>query len=225
MSLRERRHLRIAAQLNAKPLGCIHRFSRHMPSSIAHASVAIILSPVLGVRLISRRLLGIGAVAGGCAAAPALPRAGRDCRRAPPRAHPDAAHGAHRAGPTTRHESTASRASGVPLSAAPSRGHAAERRVGHGYHRHPDRQRLCVPGRGAGLGEPSRTQLARVDHPGHHVLPGGRRGGCLALPNHSPVASRYLPRLRLYRKTGALLPRDRSMATALRRESRSPSGR
>ena len=48
---------------------------------------------------------------------------------------------------------------------------------------------------------------------------------CLALPNHSPVASRYLPRLRLYRKTGPLLPRDRSMATAWRRESRSPSGR
>ncbi len=46
-----------------------------------------------------------------------------------------------------------------------------------------------------------------------------------ALPNHSPVASRYLPRLRLYRKTGPLLPRDRSMATALHRESRSPLGR
>ena len=45
------------------------------------------------------------------------------------------------------------------------------------------------------------------------------------LPNHSPVASRYLPRLRLYRETGPLLVRDRSMATALRRESRSPLGR
>ena len=64
-----------------------------------------------------------------------------------------------------------------------------------------------------------------IERPNPPTKPTAPPSHCLALPNHSPVASRYLPRLRLYRKTGPLLPRDRSMATALRRESRSPLGR
>lgn len=64
-----------------------------------------------------------------------------------------------------------------------------------------------------------------IERPKPPTKPTAPPSHSLALPNHSPVASRYLPRLRLYRKTGPLLPRDRSMATALRRESRSPLGR
>jgi hypothetical protein len=64
-----------------------------------------------------------------------------------------------------------------------------------------------------------------IERPNPPTKPTAPPSHCLALPNHSPVASRYLPRLRLYRATGPLLPRDRSMATALRRESRSPLGR
>lgn len=45
-----------------------------MPSSIAHASVAILLSPVLGTRVVSRRLVAVAAVA---AAVPDLDAIGR----------------------------------------------------------------------------------------------------------------------------------------------------
>ena len=103
---------------------------------------------------------------------------------------------------------------------------------------------LALPQVRRGLPARLRLRLARddPDRPLPHLLQNSRRphsqlsdhppttpaappSHCLALPNHSPVASRYLPRLRLYRATGPLLPRDRSMATALRRESRSPLGR
>jgi inner membrane protein len=60
-----------------------------MPSSIAHASVAFVFSPLLGARLVSRRLLGITAVA---AALPDIDAIGR------PFGHGDiAVFGGHRA--------------------------------------------------------------------------------------------------------------------------------
>src|SRR5512143_420129 len=60
-----------------------------MPSSIAHASVALVFSPLLGARLVSRRLVGITAVA---AALPDIDAIGR------PFGHGDAAVlGGHRA--------------------------------------------------------------------------------------------------------------------------------
>jgi len=59
-----------------------------MPSSIAHASVAFVLSPLLGAGLVSRRLLGITAIA---AALPDIDAIGR------PLGHGDiAALGGHR---------------------------------------------------------------------------------------------------------------------------------
>ena len=52
---------------------------------------------------------------------------------------------------------------------------------GGGYHLHPDRTRLSLPGRGDGLGQPGDAGLAAVEHHGRVVLRLGAGGGTSAI--------------------------------------------
>ena len=60
----------------------------------------------------------------------------------------------------------ASRASGVPVSAARRHHRPAQSGLGDGHDLHPDAPRLRVPDRGARLGQPPRSGVAPVDQPG-----------------------------------------------------------
>jgi hypothetical protein len=95
---------------------------------------------------------------------------GRVHSRAAARCHVDEAHGHRGALSQAQHLETGSGAQDLPLPAAETAHHPAQSGLGDGHHLHSHGARVHLSRRRAGLVNPSRPDMARVDHAGSGFL-------------------------------------------------------